>query len=300
MDGLPPLNAVRTFEVAGRLCSITEAAAELCVTPSAVSRQIRLLEEHLGRKLFIRQHRGVVLTTIGHQYLGDISKALVEVRRATSEAAKPRQRAVFTVRAPHSIAMRWLLPRLARFHAAHPHIDVKLHTSLTPPDFEREDLDAGVMLGRGQWKGLLSHMLIRNELIPVCAPHKARALRTPADLADETLLHVFGRPDDWVAWLGAAGVEHVDVHRGMKYESSALAYEAALEGYGIAIAQKALIDKDLQEGRLVTPFDLSVDQGDYTYYFVLPPEGYKRRSPALDTFRRWVRDVSLPRQAPPP
>ncbi len=96
-----------------------------------------------------------------------------------------------------------------------------------------------------------------------------------------------------MAWLRAARVQGVDIDRGMKYESSALAYEAALEGYGVAIAQKGLIERELREGRLVAPFDLTVDQGDYTYYFVLPPDGYKRRSAALTTFRRWVRSVSL-------
>ncbi|MGB3431248.1 LysR substrate-binding domain-containing protein [Achromobacter sp.] len=293
MDALPPLNAVRTFEAAGRLASISEAAAELCVTPSAVSRQIRLLEEHLGRKLFYRQHRAIVLTPTGKQYLADVAKSLVALRRATSVAMKPQRQATFTIRAPHSIAMRWLLPELAKFRVQYPDIDVKLHTSLTPPDFECEDLDAGIVLGRGDWKGGLSYMLLRNELIPVCSPEKGRRLRTPKDLVGETLLHVFGRPDDWTAWLRAAKVRGIDIDRGMKYESSALAYEAALEGYGVAIAQKGLIDRDLREGRLVAPFDLTVDQGDYTYYFVLPPDGYKRRSAALTTFRRWVRSVSL-------
>ncbi|MYZ45197.1 transcriptional regulator GcvA [Schauerella aestuarii] len=287
MDQLPPLNALRAFEAAGRLASVSAAAGELCVTPAAVSRHIRLLEEHLGTRLFHREHRAIVLTDTGKRYLEEVTLLMDGLRRATAAVRRDQRRQQFQIRAPHSIAMRWLLPRLASFHRANPAIDVKINTSLLPPDFEREDLDAGIQMGDGKWKGVASYKMMANELVPVCTPEKARRLTSPADLAHETLLHVLARPDDWFIWLRAAHVDEIDVTRGMKYESSVLAYEAALEGYGVAIAQKALVSKELQDGRLVMPFELSVDLGDSTYYFLLP-EQPRRRSPELEIFRRWV------------
>jgi len=291
MDTLPPLNALRAFDAAGRLCSIAGAAAELCVTSAAISRHIRVLELRLGVRLFFRKHRGIELTAAGHQYHAEVARLFTGLRRATEDVMGHSTRRAFHIRAPHSIAMRWLLPRMAAFHAAHPDIDVNLSTSLAVPDFERDDIDAAVFLGRGDWKGLISHKMIANELVPVCHPGNAARLTRPADLAGEVLLHTLARPDDWRVWMEAAGLGNRDVARGMRYESSALAYEAATQGYGVAIAQKALVQPELDDGRLVMPFDLTVDMGEWSYYVLLPPVGYKRASPELDVFRAWA--VSL-------
>lgn len=293
MTALPPLNALRCFEVVGRLGSITGAAEELSVTPAAVSRQVRLLEEHLGLKLFLRQHRRIVLTAMGAGYHADIARWFGGLQRATSELGERSRRRQFVIKAPHSVAMRWLLPRLSGFHRQYPDIDVKLHTAVDPPDFEREEVDAGICMGNGHWRGLISHKLMVNELLPVCVPDKCARLRTPADLKGEILLHTLARPDYWEIWLRAAGLTQIDVSRGLRYESSALAYEAALEGYGVAIAQKPLVQKELDEGRLVAPFDLTVDLGAQSYYFVLPPEDYRRPSPELTQFRAWAASCAV-------
>jgi len=293
MTALPPLNSLRCFEVVGRLGSITGAATELSVTPAAVSRQIRLLEEHLGLRLFFRQHRRIVLTPIGAAYHADIARCFGGLQRATSALGERSRRRQFVIKAPHSVAMRWLLPRLSGFHRQYPDIDVKLHTSVDPPDFEREEVDAGICMGDGHWRGLLSYKLMVNELLPVCIPDKGARLRKPADLKREILLHTLARPDYWEIWLRAAGLAEIDVSRGLRYESSALAYEAALEGFGVAIAQKTLVQKELDEGRLVAPFDLSVDLDAQTYYFVLPPEDYRQPSPELSQFRLWVASCAI-------
>ncbi|MCP2513756.1 transcriptional regulator GcvA [Achromobacter mucicolens] len=293
MTALPPLNALRCFEVAGRLGSITSAAEELSVTPAAISRQIRLLEEHLGLKLFLRQHRRIVLTSMGAAYHADISRCFGGMQRATSELGERSRRRQFVIKAPHSVAMRWLLPRLSGFHRQYPDIDVKLHTAVDAPDFEREEVDAGICMGDGRWRGLVSYKLMVNELLPVCVPGKCARLRTPADLKGEILLHTLARPDYWEIWLQAAGLTDIDVTRGLRYESSALAYEAALEGYGVAIAQKPLVQKELDEGRLVAPFDLTVDLGAQSYYFVLPPEDYRRPSAELTQFRAWAASCAI-------
>lgn len=127
----------------------------------------------------------------------------------------------------------------------------------------------------------------------MCTPEKASRLRQPEDLFGETLLHTLARPDDWQKWLCAAAVPHLDSRQGPHYESSALAYEAALEGYGVVIAQKALVERELSEGRLVAPFELFVDAGPNTYYFLLPKESYRRPSRELVQFRRWVTSFAI-------
>ena len=291
MPAFPPLNALRVFDTTGKLQSVSAAAVELCITPAAVSRQIRVLEDYLGVRLFHREHRRIVLTPAGAQYHADIARVFADLRRATDSIAWHQDSKTFNIRAPHTIALRWLLPKLAGLHMTHPTIEVKLHTTVTPPDFERDDLDAGIMLGDGSWKGVEVWKLMANEISPVCTPEKARQLMQPADLKHETLLHTFARPDDWQIWLQAAQASEVDTSRGMRYQSSALAYEAAVEGYGVAIAQRTMVERELKEGRLVAPFDLWVDLGDQTYYFLLPPEGYKRHSPELDSFRNWIRSL---------
>lgn len=288
-----PLNALRVFDVTGKLQSVLAASDELCITPAAVSQQIRLLEEFLGVRLFNREHRRIVLTEAGAQYHADISRSFADLQRATQSITRYQDNKTFNIRAPHTIALRWLLPKLASLHMSHPTIEVKLHTSLAQPDFDREDLDAGIMLGDGSWKGVEVWKLMSNHISPVCTPEKARQLRSPTDLKHETLLHTLARPDDWQLWFQAAQINNIDTSRGMRYQSSALAYQAAVEGYGVAIAQRTMVERELSEGRLVTPFDLWVDLGDQTYYFLLPPDGYKRRSPELEDFRNWIRSLSV-------
>jgi len=297
MERLPPLNALRAFESAGRLLSVTRAAEELCVTPAAVSRHIRLLESHLDTLLFLRGHRGITLTPVGARYLAEISRLIAELRRATASVRNCPKRKVLKLRAPATIAVRWLVPRLASFHRSNPGIEVRLRTSGALLDFDNEDLDGGIELGYGGFKGLDTYRLVANEIFPVCTPMKAeknRLLGSPRNISRETLLHTLARPDDWAIWMKAAGVTDIDLSKGPRYESSLLAFEAALEGYGVAIAQKALVQKELSEGRLVAPCDISVDLGDFTYYFVFRAHGGRGPSKELDIFRQWVRSVAEP------
>lgn len=295
MDPLPPLTALRAFDAVGRTASVSSAADELHVSAAAISRQIRILEENLGIRLFYRRHRSVELTPEGAAYHAEVSKMFSGLRRATRDMLlEDRKRRVFNVWAPHTIAMRWLLPRLATLHRDHPEIEIRLHTSVVKmPDFERTDIDAGIILGTGQGDGLVFHKIMVNEIAPVCTPETARRLKHPRQLAGETLLHTHARPDDWHVWLKAANIPGIDAESGLRYESSALAYEAALSGYGVAIGQRAMIENELQDGRLVTPFDTWIDLGDFTYYFVMPKAPYRPRSDASLTFRRWVESLAL-------
>jgi LysR family glycine cleavage system transcriptional activator len=290
MDRLPPLNALRAFEAAARHLSITVAAGELHVTPGAVSRQIKLLEDTLGLQLLHRGHRQISLTRAGADYFRAVTKAVDALREATRRLTRRTQRKQLKVRSYTTFAMRWLIPRLSGFHQAHPDIEVLLTASLDEVDFRKEDLDAAIRLGDGKWPGANSHMLVANILAPVCSPAllKGRSkLRKPADLRHFTLLHSIARPDDWAYWLDANGAaQQVDSAAGMTYQSSAMAYAAAIEGQGLAMAQLFLVEDDLRDGKLVVPFKKTLDMGSHTYY-LLTPAG-RPESASMKQFRTWM------------
>ncbi|GAA4344533.1 transcriptional regulator GcvA [Variovorax defluvii] len=294
---LPPLNALRAFEVAGRLRSITRAAEELHVTPAAVSRQIKALEDFLGVQLFDRGGGRFALTPVGERYLASVAVSLNDLRAATNAAmGGTYRRLVLRLRSPATFAVKWLIPRLAGFHSKHPTIDVQLATSPAPLDFEREDIDAGVELGDGTWPRDHTIRLVPNELVPVMSRDAAFAPPTrPDDLSHCTLLHSLARPDDWSLWLEAAGAANVNPYSGMKYETSLLAYQAASEGHGVAVAQKAFVEKELASGGLFIPIDFVLDRGRHTYYFVWP-EGREPSAP-LAAFIAWLRQASEARTA---
>ncbi|OZI82609.1 LysR substrate-binding domain-containing protein [Bordetella genomosp. 2] len=284
-DLLPPLNPARAFEATGRLLSISKAADELCVTPAAVSRQVRALESYLGTALFARVRGRLELTPAGARYLSDLMPLFAALREATQAVTRSSSgRDTLRIRSPATFAVRWLIPRLAGFHQLHKNIDVQVTTSFAPLDFQREDIDAGIELGEGRWAGVRTLRLVRNELIPVAAP--AMRLKYKKQLAAQTLLHSMARPDDWGLWLRAAGLRHVHPGQGMKYETSLLAYQAAIEGHGVAMAQKALIEKELADGTLEAPLGMVLDRGDYTYYFAWPTG--RPSSGALRAFRDWL------------
>jgi LysR family glycine cleavage system transcriptional activator len=292
MDRLPPLNAVRAFEAAARHMSITLAADELNVTPGAVSRQIMALEEALGLQLLKRGHRQISLTRQGAEYFRAAASALEALREATRKVKRRTQRKQLKIRAYTTFAMRWLIPRLSGFHAAHPGIEVLLKASLEPVDFRKEDIDGAIRLGDGRWPGSHAWRLVPNILAPVASPALLKAgprLKRPADLAQHTLLHTIARPDDWGYWLEAAGAgKLVDARAGMTFESSAMSLAAAIEGQGVAMAQMFLVEKDLAEGRLALPFKKTVDMGEFTYYLLTPEH---REEPAhMTAFRLWLLD----------
>jgi LysR family glycine cleavage system transcriptional activator len=294
MNQLPPLNPLRAFEAAGRLKSIRKAADELSVTPGAVSRQVQILETHLGIPLFRRESRSAILTAAGEQYLAAITEHIDGIREATLKLTgeRGRSREILKVRAYVTFAMKWLIPRLSSF----PSTEARITASLEAVDFEHEDVDGAIRLGDGHWPEYEVDRLVANELIPVCSPEFRRTtmLKHPSDLAGRTLLHSLARPDDWMYWLKAAGQTGIDAYAGLKYQSSVMVHQAAIEGQGIAIAQKVLVDDDLQRRRLVQPFKLSCDRGDFTYYLIYPKN--RLRNPSFRKFRSWL--VEQARLAP--
>jgi LysR family transcriptional regulator, glycine cleavage system transcriptional activator len=290
MSQLPPLNPLRAFEAAGRLKSIRKAADELSVTPGAVSRQVQILETHLGIPLFRRESRAAILTAAGEQYLAAITEHFDGIRDATLKLTgeRGRSREILKVRAYVTFAMKWLIPRLSSFHEANPSTEVRITASLEAVDFKHEDVDGAIRLGDGHWPEYEVDRLVANELIPICSPEFRRTakLKHPSDLAGRTLLHSLARPDDWMHWLKAAGQNSVDAYSGLKYQSSVMVYQAAIEGQGIAIAQKILIDDELQRRRLIQPFGPSCDRGDFTYYLIYPKN--RLRNPSFRKFRSWL------------
>jgi LysR family transcriptional regulator, glycine cleavage system transcriptional activator len=292
MDGLPPLNAVRAFEAAARHMSVTAAAEELYVTPGAISRQLRTLEEFLKMSLFERKSRGISLTPRGRQYYKAVSKSLDLMLVATRRVTRAGKKEPLRIRAYTTFALRWLIPRLSSFHAAHPAIEVLLSASLDPVDFSREPLDGAIRLGNGSWPGQKADRLVPNLMAPVCSPELSRfdfPLKTPKDLVHYTLLHsqASERFSDWQDWLRENGVEDkVDALSGLIYESSALAYQAAIAGQGLALAQLVLVEDDLAAGRLIIPFKKRLDRHDFTYYLVTPAN--RRMNPQMQQFRQWL------------
>jgi LysR family glycine cleavage system transcriptional activator len=292
MERLPSLNAIKAFEAAARHLSITLAAQELNVTAGAVSRQIAGLEEHLGAVLFKRSHRQITLTRQGGDYFRTCARALDLLRGATARLRKRNARRQLKVLAYTTFAMRWLIPRISGFHAAHPGIEVLLKASLEDVDFRKDDIDGAIRLGDGKWRGAQAYRLVSNILMPVMGPQLAAGkpgLKKPADLRRYTLLHSMARPDDWGYWLESAGAaDVVDPRAGMSYESSAMALAAAAEGQGVAMAQQFLVAQDIADGRLVAPFRQTVDMGDFTYYLLTP--AHRDENADMRTFRLWMLD----------
>ncbi len=289
---LPPLNALRTFECAGRCVSFVQAAEELNVTPGAVSRQVKALEEWLGARLFRRQHKQVTLTTTGRTYLEAIGVPLEQIASATDRVRRQDSTRALALCCYPTFALRWLVPRWPRFYDKHPEIDVQLTTSLQPVDFARDDFDAAVLVGKGpaSWPGMEAMRLVEVDVMPVCSPallQGAKPLRRPQDLGHQTLLHSAPRPGDWHRWLELVDCPAVDPDTGVTFDSLNLSIQAAIEGLGVAIAVRALIEGDLATGRLHQPFE-PIRRSDSPFHLVYPP--YRARAPQLRAFIDWLRE----------
>jgi LysR family glycine cleavage system transcriptional activator len=288
MRPLPPLNALRAFEAAARFESFNRAAEDLHVTPSAVSHQIKGLEEFLGVVLFRRLTRQVKLTPEGRIYLAAVRDALEQIRIATERIGRHQRTGPLTISAAPAFAAGWLMPRLNAFQLEHPEIEVRLNAAVELVDFARSDVDVGIRTGKGQWTGLQVHRLMSEALVPVCSPRLLQgpgALKLPEDLPRATLLHELPRIGQWRTWLCAVDLCDIDPERGPKFQNAAMAVEAAVAGLGIAIADRRLVAGHLEEGRLVMPFDVDLPS-EYAFYLVYPKE--RATHPKIAAFRDWL------------
>ena len=283
---LAPLNPLRAFEAAARLLSFTAAGDELSVTQVAISRQVRTLEDYLGVELFVRHARSIRLTKAGMQLLPAITRALDDMSAATSLVSRRGRPEVLAIQSFTTFSQCWLIRMLPDFHAKYPDIEVQLSASSTRVDFDRQDLDAAIYFGMPEASGLAFDFLAPIELQPVISP--ALLARQPdgvIDLARLSLLHSLARPSDWTAWLRSAGLKKIAGTKGHKFESSALAYEAAIQGLGVALGVKVLVAHYLAAGQLVAPFEHTHAMPG-GYYLVRPPR--RPVSSALSAFREWL------------
>ena len=294
---LPSLNGLRAFEAAARHLSFTLAAQELNVTQTAISHQIRRLEEELGLKLFIRQSRSLALTPEATDYLPGIRAAFQDLRTATDRLLRKDDDRVLTISTLTSLAVKWLLPRLSSFQEKHPDIDVRITTSTELVDFRTSNVDAAIRYGQGRWPGLDAEWLMAEHLFPVCSPKLLtgdRALRQPEDLAHATLLHTSSTIDDWRLWLTAAGLPaHLSQNRGLTFDLAFMTIQAAIDGLGVAMGHTAYVADDVANGRLVVPFNVSMPSAGY--YFVTPQD--RPTTPKLNLFRDWLTAVSAQQPA---
>ncbi len=287
---LPPLNTLRTFEAAARSGSFTAAAHQLCVTHSAVSRQIRALEAALGVPLFERTGRRVRLTTDGTHYLRAVQDAFdllgAATQRLTARAAGGR----LVVNCVPTVSMHWLLPRLTRFQQRHPAVELRLATG--GPDFDplAVEFDVAIRRDEGSWPDCIAEPFLVERAAPVCSPAllARQPLARPEDLARHTLLHAETRPDAWVRWLRAAGQpEALAVSRAQYYDFFYLALQAAIDGLGVVLGPLPMLEDELASGRLVAPLPGPVIEAR-RYCWVVR----RRRAPEplVQAFCAWLRE----------
>lgn len=290
---LAPLNALRAFEVAARCRSFQAAAAQLFVTPAAVSHQVKRLEAYLEVELFQRGHRSVELTTEGEALAASLSELFGQLDLALDRTTAPTA-AHLRVSTMESFAAKWLAPRLHRFHRDCPDLKVRIETGNEHADLGRGGIDVAIRYGPGGYTGVRAERFMDAPVFPVCAPSltgdRPPPPKTPDDLRQHTLLHdesAAGRPGvpDWPAWLEASGAKRVDASRGPVFASIYLAQEAAAAGHGVALGVGPLVAEDLHRGRLVKPFDHSLANA-YAFWIVRRRAG---NNPAIDAFCRWLR-----------
>ncbi|MBP0623381.1 transcriptional regulator GcvA [Cupriavidus consociatus] len=291
------LNALRAFEASARHQSFSAAAAELNVTPAAVGQLVRSLEEWLGTPLFLRGTRGrsrLVATEAAERALPDIRAGFDRLSLGLRRLREESRTGMLTVAVSPAFAAKWLLPRLDRFHAMHPETDVRLDTNLKLVDFTAQGVDIGVRYGRGSWSDLVAEKLMDEQIYPVCAPGwlaKNRDLKAPHDLAGKALIHDLSVDAhigfaSWDDWLQRAGAANVDSSRGMQINNSAAVLQAAVDGYGVALARSVMAHDDLAAGRLTRLFPTVELASELAYYIVYRTES--ATLPKITAFREWL------------
>lgn len=304
---LPPLNALKAFEAAARHLSVKKAAVELNVTPAAVSHQIRTLEEYLNVQLFHRFNRALGLTDAAKACLPKLREGFDSLTQAVDRLRTHTSGGMLTVSAAPSFAARWLMPRLHRFIAAHPEIDVRISARMRRKSVDGkvdvaeratvetwlDDSDVAILYGHGHYPGLDVHKLLPLTVTPICSPQLLSGehpLRTPDDLRHHMLLHddtgeMYDGESFWEVWLRTAGVQGIDPKRGARFSHAVLAFEAAMDAVGVVASMPALAAEDIAAGRLVMPFDLRVPL-ESAYYLVCEPHAKTR--PAVAAFSDWL------------
>ena len=281
------MQALRAFDAAARMRSLTRAAESLHLTHGAISHQIKALEADFGVRLVERAGRGIRLTDEGERFASRVRTLLSELADAVREVTERSNPRRWRVSVMPSFAARWLLPRIGRFLVAHPDIDLDVWASVALADFRRDDIDVAIRYGSGNYSGAVTEYLMDDVYFPVCSPRLAggQLPARPADLARHTLLR--SEREFWQPWFAAAGLDWPEPTRGPMFNDASHVLQAAVEGQGIALARSSLIGNDLNNGLLVRLFQITLPS-PHKYFLVYPPR--LANSPKLAVFRQWVLD----------
>lgn len=293
MRRLPPLNALKTFEAVARLSSITRAGEELCVSHSSVSQQVKVLENYFGQKLFLRRGRSIEPTNAALAYLEEVRTCLDRIAISSEALTRYGKQQTISLNATPSFAMRWLIPKTASFQMMYPSIKLEISTSASDHiDDLRESYD---FVFRRDWmdqRGLECHRILDDFQTPVMSPtlHEANQIEAPKDLANLTILHMRSRPDAWAHWFSMHGLEEeLPSTDGPIYDHFFLSLQAAIAGHGIAIGSRVLIEEDIENGRLMTPYPLSNIEGP-GFHVLFRPELHNDQ--AGRKFIKWLEQAS--------
>jgi LysR family glycine cleavage system transcriptional activator len=297
---LSHLNALKTFEVVARHQSVRRAAAELNVTPAAVSHQIKKLEEYFGIALFNRQDGRFELSLIGSAALPKLQEGFGALSAAVQQMRAVRGRRTLRVLAAPSFAAKWLAPRLNRFLSTEPDIDLELSSSdnlisenvpaaAISAALKQKEIDVAIPFGRGRFPGCKATRLMPVDVVPLCSPQllERAKLSTAEDIAQQTLLHddtKYPENPTWSDWFAAAGLASAEGTRGIHFDHAMQALEAAIEGQGVALSLRPLAASDIAAGRLIIPNEVSLPLR-VAYYLV---EDQSEPDPPVDAFRRWA------------
>jgi len=284
---LPNLAALRAFEAAARHESFSRAAAEIHVTPGAISHQIRTLEQELGVPLFARNGKRIAITDSGQRFATAIRKSLGDIAAAAEAVQQQGRQQRLVVSSPPSFASRWLAPRLWKFVDRHPGIEVVLQSSSHLNDLARDGIDVGLRFGLGVYPGLKAEKILDEFYYPVASPHyrEGRLPSSPQQLRDCTLLRMDGLQESWLPWFALAGLDLPDPAGGLVTEDSSLTLRAAADGAGVALTRHAIASQEIAAGELQRLFDIAL-KSERAYYFVTVPEIVVK--PQIQYFRDWL------------
>ena len=291
-----PLNSLRAFEASARHLSFVKAAAELNVTPAAISHQVKRLEEYMGMKLFQRLPHELLLADEGQALLSELSEVFLRLDKIMEQALGNKLRGILKVSVAPMFAVKLLVPWLYKFNNSYPDINVRISSNIGEVDFQREDFDAAILFGRGKYPGLKVIKLFEESITPMCAPQilkgeKNSPIQDHIDFSQHTLLHddllnrLYPTTPNWATWLKSNGINHVDASKGEHFSQPDHTLQAAIDGGGFALGWKGLAANDIAAGRLVQPFKLALPLG-LSFYLVYP-EAYANK-PEIVAFRDWL------------
>lgn len=303
MARLPTLNGLQAFEATARLLSFAQAAEELRLTPSAVSYQVRSLEDQLGLELFVRLNRAIALTQDGEALYPDVREAFARMRQAVDRLSADTPDNVLVVSTGPSFAAKWLSPRLFTFMDQHPDIEVRISANLKRVDFNRDGVDVAVRFGSGGYDGLEETWLMGDELTVLASPMflQSHAIDQPSDIISQPLIidESLAFSDDapkWADWFAKAGIVYEGDVRGLRFNHADHAIDAAVRSTGLAFARTSLAQSDIDTGLLVEPFPQLRLSSPLAFYLVMPPSA--KRKPKVAAFTKWMmHELDLPYEA---